>query len=509
LAIGEVRTVHIQSEIVFDDDNLSIRIKGIVQDITERKKAEERIQTLANAIESSNDAIVTESLDGIIISWNKGAEQIYGYSTEEILGKNVSILEPNSIKGEIKQSVEKIKQEKRIRHYETLRLKKDGTLINISITLSPIFDASGKLVAISAITRDVTEHMRAEDALRESEARLRRFYESGMFGVLYYKLDGSIIDANDKFLEIVGYTREDLQAGRINWGKMTPPEYRFLDEQCIDKLKANGTNAPYEKEYIRKDGSRVPIILGITTFDQPRNEGIAFVLDTTEKKKAEEALVKIEEARKKEIHHRIKNNLQVISSLLDLQAEKFKGRKDITDSEVFEAFRESQDRVISMALIHEELHERGEDDKVDFSLYLEKLVGALFQTYLVGNNPIYLDTDLEDNLFFDMDTAIPLGIIVNELVSNSLKYAFIGIDKGEIQIRLQKEETKNKGCKSTCFILTVSDSGVGISENLDIEDLNSLGLQLVTSLVNQLDGKLELKRNNGTKFTIRFTVTEK
>ena len=90
MAIGEVRTVHIQSEIVFDDDNLSIRIKGIVQDITERKKAEERIQTLANAIESSNDAIVTESLDGIIISWNKGAEQIYGYSTEEILRKNIS-----------------------------------------------------------------------------------------------------------------------------------------------------------------------------------------------------------------------------------------------------------------------------------------------------------------------------------------------------------------------------------------------------------------------------------
>ena len=144
-------------------------MKGIVQDITERKKAEEKIQTLANAVESSNDAIVTESLEGIITSWNKGAEQIYGYSAEEILGKNISILEPDNLKGEIKQLIEKIKQGKKIQHYETLRLKKDGTIINVSITLSPVFDASGKLVAISAIVRDITERIKAEEALAKIE----------------------------------------------------------------------------------------------------------------------------------------------------------------------------------------------------------------------------------------------------------------------------------------------------------------------------------------------------
>ena len=134
-----------QAEVIFDEKNIPIRVKGIVQDITERKKAEEKIQILANAVESSNDAIVTESLEGIITSWNKGAEQVYGYSAEEILGKNVSILEPDNLKGEIKQLIEKIKQGEKIQHYETLRLKKDGTIINVSITLSPVFDASGKL----------------------------------------------------------------------------------------------------------------------------------------------------------------------------------------------------------------------------------------------------------------------------------------------------------------------------------------------------------------------------
>ena len=284
-ADGENRVVYAQGEVVFDKKNSPIRMRGTVQDITERKKAEEKIQTLLNAVESSNDAIVTESLEGNITSWNKSAEQIYGYLAEEILGKNVSILEPDNIKGEIKQLIEKIKQGKRICHYETLRLKKDGILINISITLSPIFDASGKLVAISAITRDITERKQAEKALRESEARLRRFYESSLIGVFYYYLDGSITDANDKFLEIVGHTREDLQAGRVNWKKMTPPEYRFLDGHAIKELKVTGVNTPYEKEYTRKNGSRVPIIVGTATFDQARDEGIAFVLDITDKKK--------------------------------------------------------------------------------------------------------------------------------------------------------------------------------------------------------------------------------
>jgi PAS domain S-box-containing protein len=142
-------------------------VKGIVQDITERKKAEEKIQILANIVESSNDAIITESLDGIITSWNKGAEKVYGYLAEEVIGKNLSILEPDNLKGETKQLADEIRQEEKIQHYETLRLKKDGTNINVSITLSPILYASGKFVAISCIDRDITEKKIAEKLLQE------------------------------------------------------------------------------------------------------------------------------------------------------------------------------------------------------------------------------------------------------------------------------------------------------------------------------------------------------
>jgi PAS domain S-box-containing protein len=383
LSNGEKRTVHMQSEVIIDDKNIPIRIKGFVQDITERTKSNEKIKTLANIVELSNDAIITKSLDGIITSWNKGAEQMYGYSAQEIIGRPISILAPNNLKGEMGQLIEEIEQGKKIQNYETLRVRKDGTIINVSLSLSPVYDASGKLADISIIARDITK-----------------------------------------------------------------------------------------------------------------------------RKEAQEALANIEIARKKEIHHRIKNNLQVISSLLDLQAERFKGREDIKDSEVLEAFLESQDRVISMALIHEELYEGEGDNTVNFPLYIKKLVENLFQTYMLRNTDISLNMDLDENLLFDMDIAVPLGMIVNELVSNSLKYAFPGRDRGEIQIKLHREESKTEG-NSTSFTLTVSDNGVGIPENLDIEDLESLGFQLITSLVDQLDGEFELKRNKGTEFTMKFRVTEK
>jgi two-component sensor histidine kinase len=157
-----------------------------------------------------------------------------------------------------------------------------------------------------------------------------------------------------------------------------------------------------------------------------------------------------------------------------------------------------------MALIHEELHKGGEIDTLNFSHYIEELADNLLLTYRVGDEGISLNTDIEEDIFFDMDTAVPLGIIVNELVSNSLKHAFTTMDKGEIKIKLCREAGIN-----TNFILIVSDNGIGIPEDLDIEDLDSLGLQLVTTLVDQLDGEFELKRNNGNEFIIRFIVTEK
>ncbi|MDG6244952.1 MAG: histidine kinase dimerization/phosphoacceptor domain -containing protein [Methanolobus sp.] len=196
---------------------------------------------------------------------------------------------------------------------------------------------------------------------------------------------------------------------------------------------------------------------------------------------------KIEEIRKKEIHHRIKNNLQVISSLLDLESDKF------TNVKVIEAFKESQNRVISMALVHEELYRSHDMESIDFSDYLLKLVNELSYSYGINKEKIQVKMDV-DPTFLDMDTAIPLGMIVNELVSNSFKHAFKQEKEGEIHVDLKLEDQR--------LTLTVGDNGVGFPEDIDFTETDSLGLQLVTTLTAQIDGTIELDRSLGTKFII-------
>jgi two-component sensor histidine kinase len=174
-----------------------------------------------------------------------------------------------------------------------------------------------------------------------------------------------------------------------------------------------------------------------------------------------------------------------------------------------------------MARIHEELYNnKGENfQNLNLSAYIRKLVEKLFQTYRLEYKNLHLQTDLEENIFLNMDDAVPFGIIVTELVSNSLKHAFLGRDEGIIyvglyknedgELRTSREERKYESLKSTSFILKVSDDGVGIPKSIDFENPKSLGMHLVTTLVDQLDGELKLKQDNKTEFTIRFIVTEK
>lgn len=214
-------------------------------------------------------------------------------------------------------------------------------------------------------------------------------------------------------------------------------------------------------------------------------EGIEKTRKTLSKMMDERA--KIEEVRKKEIHHRIKNNLQVISSLLDLESDKFK------DRDVIEAFRESQNRVISMALIHEELYKSEGMQSVDFSDYLVRLVNELSYSYSTDEEKIKVKMNV-DVIYLDMDTAIPLGLMANEIVSNSFKHAFLPGEEGEIYVDLSFDAKK--------ITLILADNGIGFPAEINFKETDSLGLQLVTTLIAQIDGAIELERGIGTKFRI-------
>ncbi len=507
---------------------------GTNTDVTERKQMEDKLKQSVKQYQTLGDTIpygvwITDA-EGYCTYASDSFLELLGMSLEQVQKFGwMDRLPPEDVQPTTDHWLHCVQTGEDFEHEHFFRAK-DGSYRNVLAIGRPVRDDAGRITEWISLNLDVTERRHMEESLKiardtleekvkERTAELEKAYES-------------LKESEERLAE----AQKTAHVGSFDWNIATNEEYwsdelyrifgldpqfelnhnKFLNRIHSEDLEYVNhainealSGKPYNIDYriILPDGEeRVIYSQGGVIFDEKntpiRMRGI--VQDITERKKAEESLARIEIARKQEIHHRIKNNLQVISSLLDLQAEKFSGKKNIKDSEVLEAFRESQDRVISMALIHEELHKGGEIDTVNFLQYIEELANNLLLSYRIGNSGIKLNTDVEKDIFFDMDTSVPLGMIVNELVSNSLKHAFPARDKGEIQIKLHREESEDS--KSTSFILNISDNGIGIPENIDIEDLESLGLQLVTSLVDQLDGELELKKNNGTEFIIRFVV---
>ncbi|WP_292371431.1 PocR ligand-binding domain-containing protein [Methanosarcina sp. UBA411] len=431
---------------------------------------------------------------------------------------------------------------KEIHDYEFDIVYPDDTVRHVLGNARSLRDVQGNPTGSISAFIDITERKKAEEALKKEHDNLEKLVEERTEQL--EKAYNSLKESEKGLAE----AQKMAHIGNWEWNIITEETYwsdelyrifgRNLEEPYptyqeilnyvhpSDRDYVNNSvnramnGKPYSIDYriLSADGEeRIVHMQSEVIFDEKKTpirlKGI--VQDITERKKAEKALINLEIARKREIHHRIKNNLQVISSLLDLQAENFSNKKCIEDSDVLSAFRESQDRIMSIALIHEELHEGGGGNALDFSPYLEKLVENLFQTYRLGNTDINLNMDLEEDLFFDMDIAVPLGIIVNELVSNSLKHAFPDRKKGEIWIKLFKEKKAESSSgndkkepveKGTGYTLIISDNGIGIPYNTDIESSDTLGLQLVNILVDQLDGEIELKRDKGTEFDIRINV---
>ncbi|AKB27193.1 sensory transduction histidine kinase [Methanosarcina siciliae T4/M] len=512
---------------------------GIVRDITEHKQVEEalirnenKFRTLA---ENSPDIIVRFDRQKRHIYANPAAVEPYSRSPEEIIGKTHTELGMNPEKVKfLEEHHENVFSTGKPETAEFQHTSPRGKEYYFNTRIVPEF-AGGEVTSVLAISRDITYAKEAESRLKEAHENLEKLVEERTIQLekaynLLKESEKGLAEAQK--MAHIGNWEWDIASDKAYWSEemyrifrrdpreMAPSYDEYLsyihpdDRDYYDNAHKGAVEGkPYstDQRIILASGEEHTIHLQSEVIFNEEKVPVRLkgtVQDITERKKAEKALVNLESARKKEIHHRIKNNLQVISSLLDLQAEKFNNREHVEKSEIMEAFRESQDRVISMALIHEELYKGGGFDTLNFSSYIEELAENLFQTYRLGNADINLKMDLEEKIFFDMDIAVPLGIIVNELVSNSLKHAFTEEKEGEIRIRLCREENNNKLDKSL-FSLTISDNGNGIPENVEFESFESLGLQLVSILVDQLDGKIDSKQEQGTKFIITFKVAER
>jgi PAS domain S-box-containing protein len=281
-----------------------------------RRRAEAASALLAAIVESSDDAIMGNDIDGTITSWNRGAERIFGYPAHEMVGTSFKRLVPPIGRDEEERLVQRIRHGESLESYETIRQAKNGSLINVSVTSSPIRNADGQVVGVSRVCRDITQ-------AKKGEARFRRLTDSNVQGVFFWTIQGAIIGANDCFLDLVQYTRADLEAGRLAWNAMTPPEYAEADRHSLAELITKGVCTPFEKEYIRKNGSHVPVLIGAAVFEDNPDEGVCFVLDLTERKRLEH---QIRQTQKMEsigllaagVAHDFNNILAVIQMQADL-----------------------------------------------------------------------------------------------------------------------------------------------------------------------------------------------
>ena len=484
-------------------------------DITERKqietelrKSEERFRLLVSSVKDYAIFMVTP--EGIISSWNEGIQKIKGYNSDEIIGKHISIFYPQEdIKqGKIEYELQKAREDGKYED-EGWRVRKDGSRFLANVIITALYDDKRKLYGFTKVTRDITERKKAEDAFKESEKKTLLLLNSTGEAIYGLDLEGLCNFCNTSCLRLLGYEEESQLLGQnmhelIHHTKKDDTLYP--EEECYiyqafregkgthvdDEVlwRADGTSfaAEYRSFPIFRDGETVGSV-------------VSFV-DITKRIKSEEqikASLKEKEVLLMEVHHRVKNNMQVIASLLRLQS------AEIKDKHLLALFDESQNRIKSMALIHEDLYKSKDLANIDFDQYTRKLTGRLMTSFGVSPDRIITNINI-DIISLGVDAAIPCGLIINELFTNSLKHAFpanrfsinLKDKKGEICIDFHS----NSGEYSLIF----SDNGVGLPEDIDYHKSETLGLELVRTLVKQLKGTIKLNSNGGTEFKITFRV---
>ncbi|HSE42664.1 MAG TPA: PAS domain S-box protein [Acidobacteriota bacterium] len=455
-------------------------------------------QALSQIVQSSQEAILSKDLGGIILTWNKGAQEMYGYTPEEIIGKPVSALAPEGTANEIPEIMRKIRQGEVIDRYETIRRKKDGTLINVSLSISPVRNKRGKIIGASAVAHNITEEKR----LRDLRNFLASIVDTSDDAIISKDLNGYILSWNKGAEKLYGYTSEEAIGKHASI--TTLRERQDEVDQILQRLKNGERVEHYETMRVTKYGNLLDVSLSVSPVLNSKGELIAasvIARDITARKKAEEERSRLlaELARSlqeknvllQEVYHRVKNNLQVVGSLLELRSRTL-GQDP---QKANEAFLDSVNRIRAMALIHESLYKLQSLDKVDFLSYLRTLSNQLVNSYAPYKK---VEININGNSqLFGLDMAVPLGLIFNELITNTLKYAYPESDNGVMEIHFHKN-------KEMTFI-RISDNGIGLPQDLNFVDSNSFGFRIVKLLAKQLNGSIHHVPNQpGTVFELKI-----
>lgn len=357
----------------------------------------------------------------------------------------------------------------------------------------PLYDSDGMLVGALNLLVDITQRKQVEKQLLQSNLVV----ENSPVVLFRWKAEpGWPVILVSKNITQFGYDPEELLSGALAFGSLIHPGDRERVAREVEVYAARGVDR-FEQQYrILGKGGKVCWVSDQTIAERNGEGQIThyqgIVIDITERKHAEErikASLREKEVLLKEIHHRVKNNLQVVSSLLYLQGQK------LQDPEAQALFVESQNRICSMALAHEQLYKSQNLADVSLTEYVNNLVSHVQQAYMEPDTYHECRVDI-DNLTLDIEKVVPCGLLITELLSNVFKHAFPDARCGTIDVTLSRQGGR--------LLLSVADDGVGLPEELDYRNAQTLGLQLVSALVAQLDGSLEVKRDAGTRFTISF-----
>jgi PAS domain S-box-containing protein len=467
------------------------------RDITERKHAEERLRERENLLSSIFRAAPT----GIgmvsnrrLLAVNDRICEMIGCSREELIGKSARVFYPGDADFEY-VGTEKYRQiaERGTGTVETRWQCKDGRTIDVLLSSTPInaLDTDG---GVTFTALDITERKRSEDALRQANLVV----ENSPVVVFRWRAAAGwpVVMVSQNVIQF-GYTPEELLSGTVPFAAMVHPEDLDRVGREVQEYTAGGT-ARFQQEYriVTKDG-RVRYVDDRTVVERNAAGQIAFyqgiVIDITERKQAEEALrasLEEKESLLKEVHHRVKNNLQVVSSLLNLQT------RQVKNPEVRSFLQDTQNRVRSMAMLHEILYRSDNFAKIGFPQYAKSVCAHAARSYGSDARNVRLKQEIAD-VALNPDQAITAGLIINELVANAFKHAFPSRSDGEILVELQAAGERH-------LVLRVSDNGVGFPAERSPQSAETLGLLLVSNLSRQLDGQLSVTSEQGAVFQIVF-----
>ena len=475
-------------------------IVGFLIDITERKEREEKLNLtqarLSAVLNNLSNVAIYEYGDEVnFISENIAG--ILGFSADDFMKDKdffSKLILPEDIKKYDDAVINWIKNGSKGVHSSVIRVKDNKD--NIKFLEDHMFEVkpdNGKKY-FSGIMIDITEQKVTEDKYKETEARLSAILTNLPKVVIYQAMKGKDF-VSDNIEDMIGYTSKEVLKEKYFFGKLMPEEDIQMVKRSLKNWHENEENVlVMEFRLKKKNGETVWIEDHMyrvkTDSGEPYISGI--LIDITERKLAEQKVsqsLKEKELLLKEIHHRVKNNLQVVSSLLKLQ------QNYVTDKKTYDVLVDSQNRVRSMALVHQKLYQSKDFSQIEFGEYVGQLTQQLVNVFRSKSNDVLINVETS-NAMLSIDQAIPCGLIINELVSNSLKYAFPSGYAGIINIFVN-----NTGNESE---LIIQDNGIGFPSGVDFKDTATLGLQLVNTLVGQLDGTIEMDVKDGTIFTIKF-----